>query len=140
MALMNINKRFLYSGVVSDLLVLVFIVIIAVNYNYGTNLAPVSLFTVFQLGGLWYICRVCYYLIPVFLKYVIYAILLSGVIEAIWGLGQLYNFFPSNHFLFKTTGSFFNSGPYGGFIALIFPLTLHFWLVFRKRNRNLEYL
>ena len=140
MALMNINKRFLYSGVVSDLLVLVFIVIIAVNYNYGTNLAPVSLFTVFQLGVLWYICRVCYYLIPVFLKYVIYAILLSGVIEAIWGLGQLYNFFPSNHFLFKTTGSFFNSGPYGGFIALIFPLTLHFWLVFRKRNRNLEYL
>lgn len=137
---MNINKRFLYSGVVSDLLVLVFIVIIAVNYNYGTNLAPVSLFTVFQLGVLWYICRVCYYLIPVFLKYVIYAILLSGVIEAIWGLGQLYSFIPSNHFLFKTTGSFFNSGPYGGFIALIFPLVLHFWIVYREKNKIFEYI
>lgn len=140
MALININKRFLYSGVVNDLLILVFIVKIAVNYNYVTNLAPVSLVTIFQLGVLWYICRLFYYLIPVFSKYVIYAILLSGVIEAIWGLGQLYNFFPSNHFLFKTTGSFFNSGPYGGFIALMFPLALHFWLIFREKNKILEYL
>ena len=63
-----------------------------------------------------------------------------GLIEAVWGLGQLYGCFPSGHSLFKTTGSFFNPGPYGGFIALMLPLALHFWLVFRKRNRILEYL
>lgn len=140
MAMMNINKRLIYTGAVVDLLILIFVIVIAVNYNHDSNLAPVSLITIFQLGILWYICRVCHFLFPAFPKYVIYAILLSGVIEAVWGLGQLYGFFPSSHFLFKTTGSFFNSGPYGGFIALMFPLALHFWLVFRKRNRILEYL
>ncbi|MDI9605379.1 MAG: O-antigen ligase family protein [Bacteroidota bacterium] len=42
--------------------------------------------------------------------------------------------------MFKTTGSFFNSGPYGGFIALMFPLTLHFGITFRKQSKILEYL
>ncbi|HTN68566.1 MAG TPA: O-antigen ligase family protein, partial [Dysgonamonadaceae bacterium] len=55
-------------------------------------------------------------------------------------LGQLYNYFPSGHALFKTTGSFFNSGPYGGFIALMFPLTLHYWICFKHRNKLLAYI
>ena len=139
MALININKRFISIGAVVDLLILIFVIVIAVNYNYKNNLAPVSLITILQLGILWYICRVCYFWFPAFPKYAVYTVLLSGVIEAVWGIGQLYGFFPSNHFLFKTTGSFFNPGPYGGFIALMFPLVFHFWLVFRRRNRIFEY-
>lgn len=137
---MNIIKRFIYTGIVSDLLVLAFIIAITVNYNNEANLAPLSLFMILQLGILWYFCRICTFLFPVISNYVIYAILLIGLIEAIWGLGQLYNFFPSNHALFKTTGSFFNSGPYGGFIALMFPLALHFWLIYKKKSRIFECL
>ncbi|WP_238866585.1 O-antigen ligase family protein [Proteiniphilum propionicum] len=137
---MNIIKRFIYTGMVSDLLVLAFIIAITVNYNNEANLAPLSLFMILQLGILWYFCRICMFLFPVISNYVIYTILLIGLIEAIWGLGQLYNFLPSKHFLFKTTGSFFNPGPYGGFIALMFPLALHFWLIYKKKNRILEYL
>lgn len=140
MALNNIIKRFIYTGIISDLLVLAFIVVITVNYNNETNLASLSLFMILQLGILWYFCRICMFLFPVISNYVIYTILLIGVVEAIWGLGQLYNFFPSNHAFFKTTGSFFNSGPYGGFIALMFPLALHFWLIYKKKSRILEYL
>lgn len=133
-------KKHLNTGLVTDLLILIFIAIITMNYLNGVDLAPVSLITVFQLGILWYICRVCYFLFPVFLKYVLYIILLIGLVEALWGLGQLYNFFPSNHHLFKTTGSFFNSGPYGGFISLMFPLILHYWIKFRGKNKILEYV
>lgn len=133
-------KLFSYTAVVADLLILAFILIIGINYNYETSLAPVSLLTIYLLGIFWYICRVCFFLFPFLSKYVTYAILLIGLIEAVWGLGQLYNFFPSNHFLFKTTGSFFNSGPYGGFISLMFPLALHFWIVYRNKNKILEYI
>jgi len=62
---------------------------------------------------------------------------LTGLVEAIWGLRQLYGFIPSNHALFKLTGSFFNSGPYSGYIAVVAPLALHAILkdavVFKRR-------
>jgi O-antigen ligase len=50
---------------------------------------------------------------------------LTGLIEAVWGLCQLYGFSISQHSLFKTTGSFFNPGPYAGYLAVVFPLALY---------------
>ncbi|WP_255417376.1 O-antigen ligase family protein [Proteiniphilum sp. X52] len=67
-------------------------------------------------------------------------LLLWGLIEAAWGLGQLYHYLPTKHVLFKTTGSFFNPGPYGGFVALMFPLALHYWLFYRDKNKLTRYL
>jgi O-antigen ligase len=52
-------------------------------------------------------------------------LILAGLVEAIWGLRQLYGFIPSQHGLFKLTGSFFNPGPYAGYLAIVFPLALH---------------
>jgi len=49
----------------------------------------------------------------------------TGLVESVWGLRQLYGFAPSNHPLFKLTGSFFNSGPYSGYLAVVAPLALH---------------
>ena len=59
---------------------------------------------------------------------IIMVLLLAGCVEAIEGLRQLYGFAPSQHSLFKTTGSFFNPGPYAGFLALIAPLALYYCL------------
>ena len=52
-------------------------------------------------------------------------LIITGLVEAIWGLRQLYGFTASNHNLFKLTGSFFNSGPYSGYLAVIAPLALY---------------
>lgn len=61
----------------------------------------------------------------------------TGLVEAVWALRQLYEFIPSYHNLFKLTGSFFNSGPYSGYLAVIMPLALHAMLkdtvVFRRK-------
>ena len=61
----------------------------------------------------------------------------TSLVEAVWGLRQLYGFIPSNHALFKLTGSFFNSGPYSGYIAVVAPLALHAMLkdavVFKRK-------
>lgn len=124
----------------SDIVVLFFTLIVLFNYNYTDNLAPGLLTSSIQLAILWFIFRILFFLLPLLSRYITYIILVIGLIEAIWGLGQLYGFFSSKHALFKTTGSFFNPGPYGGFIALMFPLTLHFWLISRKKNKILEYL
>lgn len=124
----------------SDVVILLFILSISITYNYETSLAPTYFLAIIQLGILWFFLRTCYSLYFPFIKQTAYIILLIGLIEATWGMGQLYNFFPSGHSIFKTTGSFFNSGPYGGFIALMFPLTLHYWIYFKHRNKLLGYI
>ena len=58
------------------------------------------------------------------LFYIRIFLIITGLVEAIWGLRELYGFTPSNHTLFKLTGSFFNSGPYSGYLAAIAPLAL----------------
>jgi O-antigen polymerase len=50
--------------------------------------------------------------------------MLSGLIEAIWGLLQLYGVTRSFHSGFKITGTFFNPAPYALYLAAIFPLAL----------------
>ena len=123
-----------------DIIAFVFIVIIFLTYDYRLSLAPESLLTMIQMGILWGLCRLCFFFFPALSKGAVYGILIVGFVEAIIGLGQLYGFFPSGHQLFKTTGTFLNPGPYGGFIALMFPLTLHYCLYFRKRKKILRYV
>ncbi|MDR1224137.1 MAG: O-antigen ligase family protein [Tannerella sp.] len=55
-------------------------------------------------------------------------IIFTGLVEAVWGLRQLYGFEDSQHILFKLTGSFFNPGPYAGYLAMVFPLSLYYFL------------
>jgi O-antigen ligase len=44
----------------------------------------------------------------------------------VWGMAQLYGFQPSQHNLFLLTGSFFNPGPYAGYLAMLSPLALFY--------------
>ncbi len=64
-------------------------------------------------------------------RYIYFFLILTGLVEAIWGLRQLYGFSPSQHSLFRLTGSFFNPGPYAGYLAVVFPLALYFALKLR---------
>ena len=43
--------------------------------------------------------------------------ILYGVVEAVWGIRQVYGFTYSNHSLYALTGSFYNPGPYSGYLA-----------------------
>ncbi len=62
--------------------------------------------------------------------------ILLGIIEAIWGLGQLYGVVLSYHSQFLLTGSFYNPGPYSGFLATIFPIAFCEWLRRRKESKS----
>jgi len=56
------------------------------------------------------------------------AIIVGGLIQSIYGNLQLWGYFPSHHGIFKMTGSFFNPGPYAGYLAIVFPVSLGFYL------------
>ena len=51
-----------------------------------------------------------------------------GIYEAFYGCMQLYGYADSNNYLYKLTGSFQNPGPSAGFLAIILPLILQFFL------------
>lgn len=56
------------------------------------------------------------------------AIIIGGGFQAIYGNLQLWGYYPSHHSLFKLTGSFFNPGPYAGYLASVFPVALGYRL------------
>lgn len=60
--------------------------------------------------------------------YIFVVILISGVIQAVYGGLQYLGVYHSNHALFDITGSFFNPGPYAGFIAITGILGLGLFL------------
>ena len=62
-----------------------------------------------------------------------WVLVMLGGIEAVWGLSQLYGYAVSNHSLYVLTGSFFNPGPYSGYLAMILPVCLYQWLTKRGR-------
>lgn len=54
-----------------------------------------------------------------------FSIIAVCTVEAVYSLLQLYGVLPSLHSIFKVTGSFYNPGPLGGFIAVSIPILLH---------------
>lgn len=71
-----------------------------------------------------------------FASIVTWVLIALGGIEAIWGLRQIYGLAVSNHSLYALTGSFYNPGPYSGYLAMIFPLCLHEWLNLREETER----
>ena len=62
-------------------------------------------------------------------------IVVSGGLQAVYGILQLYGVYPSHHNLFLVTGGFYNPGPYSGFIMVAFVLGLGFYFI-QKANKT----
>jgi len=63
-------------------------------------------------------------------------LMLSGIIQSIYAILQLYDIYPSHHSIFKITGGFLNPGPFSGYISSIYPVALVFYLCFRKTKEQ----
>ena len=70
------------------------------------------------MGTIREICRVMPLVVTVLL------VLLGGY-EAFLGFRQLYGFSVSNHSLYALTGSFYNPGPYMGYLAMVLPVCVY---------------
>lgn len=111
---------------ITDVLVVLYVGYSLLNFHYSGSVATTR-------AGLLVLIAVTYFLfrrLTTFapLGFTHTALLLTGAIEALWGLAQLYGFTPSHHSRFELTGSFFNPGPYSGFLVAILPLALYYTL------------
>jgi O-antigen ligase len=59
-----------------------------------------------------------------YLMWLYVALISGGIIQTVYGSLQFFGILPSHHELFKITGSFFNPGPYAGYLASAFPVIL----------------
>lgn len=71
-----------------------------------------------------------------FSSIVTWVLIVLGGVEVVWGLRQIYGLAVSNHSLYALTGSFYNPGPYSGYLSMIFPLCLHEWLNLKERTER----
>ena len=80
------------------------------------------------LGILYYYFRIAFTVENRLFTILSIGFIFTGCVEAIWGLGQLYGLLPSFNSSFKITGSFYNPGPYSGYLAIVFPMAFYFLL------------
>lgn len=88
------------------------------------NVCPTSALLFLLLIAVYFLIRVLFSIDRNSRPFLLVFLYLTGIIEVIWGLGQLYGFWDTYHSLYKFTGSLFNPGPYSGLLATLFPLAL----------------
>lgn len=71
-------------------------------------------------------------------KTVIWSLITLGIYEGMDGLLQIYGYSMSNHSLYALTGTFYNPGPYSGYLAMVCPIALYEYLQLgENKNRNI---
>ena len=117
------STKFKLSSI--DLMLLMFVLYILFQNNIVELILSLLFFELIGLTILYFIIRQQNqhsYL------WLMLALIAGGMIQSIYGNLQLWGYFPSHHRIFKMTGSFFNPGPYSGYLATIFPISLGFYL------------
>ena len=123
--------------------------------NFGAERMPdeipqVSQWRNFFFRGMFAVCAVAMLLFvrrKVAIEVFLWSICAAATAEAVLGLMQLYGFRFSNHGIFRLTGTFYNPGPLGGYIAMALPVVVYLLIqtaqVYQRKsllNRLLKYL
>ena len=111
--------------VVDSLFFVLGISIVVVALLSGSPFAKTKLILLVLLVLLYFLTRRLLSRYPAAESLFVFCLIATALAECAPGLRQLYEYAPSNHGLFKLTGTFFNPGPYSGYIGMIFPLLLH---------------
>jgi tetratricopeptide (TPR) repeat protein len=117
---------------VADGLILLYgLVSLSVSYwlNHSESVTKHILLTLVIL--LYFCFKILFHYNRQTLYWIILFFLVTGLVESLWGLRQLYGFEHSQHARFRLTGSFFNPGPYACYIAMVLPCA--FYYVLRHR-------
>jgi hypothetical protein len=111
-----------------DLLVLSYGIISLSGYFYHQPIAVTKYILLFLIMLLYFYFRIGISLGKISRYLLILFLIITALVEAVWGLRQLYGYDLSQHYLFRMTGSFFNPGPYSGYLAVITPLAFYYVL------------
>lgn len=115
-----------------DGLLLLFAGVTLVTYDWQLGPEPEKLLFGGQLIVLWFLLRHFLTEAPCLKFFFLFMLMLTGLVEAVWGMQQLHGHVYSHHSLFRLTGSFFNPGPYSGYLAVVLPVCLWTAMRFQK--------
>ena len=127
-------KYFYFS--IADGLFLAFAGIVLLTYDWELNPAPEKLLFGGQLLVLWFLLRLMLNQWHQLCEYILLVLVVTGLVESVWGVLQLYGVVASNHGIFRLTGSFYNPGPYSGYLALVLPMCLWKVLSYDRKNTS----
>ena len=72
-------------------------------------------------------------------KFLVAAIVFCGLWESVLGLMQQFGYCAPHHHLFSFTGTYVNTGPYGGFLAITMSIALGFMVKYYQQfNRQCQ--
>lgn len=114
-----------YAVCFLDLLVVLFVGYVAVNYLVRGQGFEIKLYLLLLLGAFYVCLRIWLQAMPVARRLLPVALVVAAGVEAFVGLMQLYGWERSHHALYRTTGHFFNPGPFSGYVALAVPLAVY---------------
>lgn len=117
-------KRNGFRMSIPDVIISVLVAYYIVRYDYDLQLANWKIIYAILLLILWFALRILLVNVTISRTILFGGIVAIGCMLSIWGLLQLYGFQSSNHRLFAITGPFYNPGPYSGYLAMIFPISL----------------
>lgn len=131
-----LSKQMMYSFTKIDCVVLLFVGYVLFRYFTSDG----SYVPILVWGGIacLYLCyRILFTNYPRIIPWSVFVLLLTGIVEAIWGHLQLHGVVRAYHPLFRLTGSFFNPGPYSNYLAILLPIAIY-QIVSYKKNENHE--
>jgi len=113
------------------LLGLLIIYVVLSRYLFQTNDGfSIRFYELFGVYILYLLIRSSYKKSLIF--FLIFSTVIGANIQIIIGNLQLYGFLESNNSFAKLTGSFFNSGPFSGYLAAIFPVSCY---ILKNKNK-----
>lgn len=114
------HKKIRYS--VIDIILLIYGAYLLWNCNYNGLLFSNRALEIEACFILYIVLRSCQSIHS--WSIIICVMLLGGILQGILGISQLLGLTTSNNVYFIITGSFYNPGPYGGYLASLFPIAL----------------
>ncbi|MBN2596922.1 MAG: O-antigen ligase family protein [Marinifilaceae bacterium] len=127
------NREAQLKITIIDLLLVAFVGWVTLNKYVFHDVRSFSLgyFELLGLCAFYFIVRAFKPMNPILLMV---AICMGGAVQAVYGNLQLWGYFSSHHGIFKLTGSFFNPGPFAGYLCGILSIALGlYWMFDRKK-------
>ncbi|MDH6313623.1 O-antigen ligase [Parabacteroides sp. PFB2-10] len=118
------RKRPVFDPYAADVCILLLSSIVLFTYYWFLDPEPEKRRFAIQLLLLWFLLRYILQCCPRLAAVFLFLLMATALGEALIGMRQLYGYTSSSHAMFRLTGTFYNPGPYSGYLATLLPVCI----------------